>query len=166
MSTPPRLTSECYQGFGRYFLTICTEGRRQSFGSADCVDPVLLELLRTLVDYRFDGIAYCFMRDHFHGLVESTAQDCDFRKLVSMFKQRTAFAHKRATGKTLWQDGYFDRVLRREEATLDVVAYILDNPVRAGLCRDSRDYAFVGSTRYSVADLHDAIASRSVAWRP
>jgi REP element-mobilizing transposase RayT len=106
------------------------------------------------------------MRDHFHGLFESAAADCDFRKFVSMFKQRTAFAHKRAIGKTLWQRGYVDRVLRREEATLDVVACILDNPVRAGLCRDSRDYPFTGSTLYSVADLHDAIASRPVTWRP
>jgi len=66
----------------------------------------------------------------------------------------------------MWQYGYFDRVLRRDEATLNVVAYILANPVRAGLCRDSRDCAFVGSTLYSVADLHDAIASRPVTWRP
>jgi hypothetical protein len=30
--------------------------------------------------------------------------------------------------------GYFDRVLRDEEATLDVVSYIVLNPVKAGLC--------------------------------
>src|SRR2546430_4981997 len=156
MSTPPRLTPECYQGFGRYFLTICTDRRRDWFASADGVDRAVLELLRTVVDYRFEGTAYCFMRDHFHGLFESTAPDCDFRRFASMFKQRAAFAHKRARGALLWQRGYFDRVLRCEEATLDVVAYILANPVRAGLCRDSRDYPFSGSTLYSASDLHDA----------
>src|SRR5712692_12026960 len=142
MSTPPRLSSECYQGFGRYFLTICTEGRRELFASADCVDRVLLEPLRTLADYRFDGIAYCFMRDHFHGLFESTAPDRDFRKFVAMFKQRTAFAHKRAAGEILWQRGYFDRVLRCEEATLDVVAYIWTT-------RCGRDSAVIPATTRS-----------------
>jgi REP element-mobilizing transposase RayT len=173
MSTPPRLRSECYQGFGRFFLTICTYRRREWFASADCVGRVGIDLLRTSGDYRFDGIAYCFMRDHVHGLFESTAPDCDFRKFASMLKQRSAFAHKNATSEKLWQDGYFDRVLRREEATLDVVAYILENPVEAGLCRDSRDYPFIGSTLYSVEDLHDAVAARSrdrvsvaVIWRP
>jgi REP element-mobilizing transposase RayT len=112
MSTPPRLASECYRGFGRYFLTICTEARREWFASADCVDRVLIELLRTLAAYRFDGIAYCFMRDHFHGLFESTAPDCDFRRVASMFKQRTAFAQKRNRKKTL-----APRVLRSCAAT-------------------------------------------------
>jgi len=113
------------------------------------------------------------MRDHFHGLFESTAPDCDFRKFASMLKQRSAFAHKKATSEKLWQDGYFDRVLRREEATLDVVAYILENPVKGGLCRGSRDYPFMGSTRYSIGELHDAVAARwrdrasvAVIWRP
>ena len=113
------------------------------------------------------------MPDHFHGLFESTAPDCDFRKFVSMLKQRAAFAHKQATAQRLWQDGYFDRVLRRDEATLDVVTYILENPVVAGLCRDWRDYRFTGSTLYSMAELHESIEVRggdgvsvSVTWRP
>jgi hypothetical protein len=53
----------------------------------------------------------------------------------------------------LWQDGYFDRVLRHEEATLDVLRYIILNPVRGGLCTDPTEYALVGSGRYSVSDL-------------
>jgi REP element-mobilizing transposase RayT len=113
------------------------------------------------------------MPDHFHGLFESTAPDCDFRKFASMLKQCTAFAHKQATAQRLWQEGYFDRVLRRDEATLDVVAYILENPVVARLCRDWRDYRFTGSTRYSIDELRDSVEARgrdgvsvSVTWRP
>lgn len=76
------------------------------------------------------------MHDHLHALVEATAPECDFGRLASMFKQRSAFAHKLATGEGLWQESYFDRVLRGDESTLDVVAYILDNPVKAGYCQD------------------------------
>ena len=167
MSTPPRLSAECYQAFGRFFLTICTDRRRQTFASADCVSLARGELLRTLADYGFDATAYCFMLDHFHALVESTEPRCDFARFAAMFKQRSAFAHKRATGARLWQAGYFDRVLRRDEATPEVVAYIVDNPVRAGLSRDAREYPFIGSTRYSVTELLEAVAElRSRKWQP
>src|SRR5439155_10713803 len=133
---------------------------------AACVDRTRGELLRTAVDYRFAGIVYCFMPDHFHGLFETMASTCDFRKFANMFKQRSAFAHKSAAGDKLWQDGYFDRVLRREETTLDVIAYILDNPIRASLCSDPREYPYTGSTLYSIDVLWEAIAGRFVTWRP
>jgi putative transposase len=158
---PPRLVPECYRGSGRYFLTICTAERREFFTSSECVEQVTFDLLRTLTDYRFDGIAYGFMPDHFHGLFEATGSDCDFAKFACMFKQRSVFAQKRRTGSKLWQDGYFDRVLRREEATLDVVAYILENPVRAGLCTDPRQYPFLGSSVYSVEELFEAVGART-----
>ena len=158
---PPRLLPECYRGVGRYFLTISTHDRHECFKSRERVDGVTIELLRTLTDYRFEGIVHCFMPDHFHGLCEGTAPDCDFTKFTCMFKQRSAFAHKSFTGRNLWQDGYHDRVLRSDEATLDVVAYILENPVRAGLCTDFRQYPFVGSSVYSIEELFEWVGTRS-----
>jgi hypothetical protein len=49
--------------------------------------------------------------------------------------------------------GYFDRVLRREEATLAVVRYVLLNPVRAGLCVEPSEYPLLGSSQYAVSEL-------------
>jgi len=106
------------------------------------------------------------MADHFHGLFESLAEDCDFTKFVKMFKQRTAFQHKRSRGGKLWQDGFFDRILRTNESMLDVVAYVIGNPVKAGLCKEPRQHPYSGSSVYSLDELCDAVASRSsVAWR-
>ena len=62
-------------------------------------------------------------------------------------------------GARLWQDGYFDRLLRREEATCEVVGYIIGNPVRAGLCSDASRYPFSGSSRYTVGELIEMIQS-------
>jgi hypothetical protein len=61
----------------------------------------------------------------------------------------------------LWQEGYFERVLREEDTTLDVIAYILQNPVRAGLVGDPGAYPFSGSSLAGIGELLDA-----VAWRP
>jgi hypothetical protein len=64
-------------------------------------------------------------------------------------------------GKRLWQDGYFDRVLRDEDATLTVVSYIVLNPVKAGLCRATSDYPLLGSSRYELSELLTA-----TEWNP
>jgi putative transposase len=45
----------------------------------------------------------------------------------------------------VWQTESFDRVLRSSESLDAKVAYILDNPIRAGLASGSGDYAWTWS---------------------
>jgi hypothetical protein len=71
----------------------------------------------------------------------------------AVFKQRTGFEWKQRTGQTLWQEGYYDRVLRDEECSLDVISYIADNPVAAGLAPSMAEYPLFGSTEHSIEDL-------------
>ena len=87
------------------------------------------------------------MPDHVHILLDATAVDSDFRRLMNVWKQKTGFAYKRATGCRLWQSGYFDHVLRQDEDRLEMIAYLLANPLRAGLVQDIRDYPFLGIRR-------------------
>jgi REP element-mobilizing transposase RayT len=100
------------------------------------------------------------MPDHLHALLEAESEDSNFLKCVRMFKQRSAFSFRQRHGAFLWQEGFYDRTLRNEEQTLDVVAYILANPVRAGLCEDPLSYPLGGSGSYSMADLAAMIQSR------
>ena len=158
---PPRLDPRQYRGLRRYFLTICTHERRRWFTCHDRVDAVRTQLLRTASGYAFEVVAYCFMPDHLHVLAEGQDDSADFLKLASMFKQRSAYEHKNASGGRLWQDGYYDRILREEESNLAVAAYIIRNPVAAGICEDLRSYNGVGSSQYTIEQLLEA-----VAWRP
>jgi REP element-mobilizing transposase RayT len=97
------------------------------------------------------------MPDHVHLLTEGTTQESDLCRFVSSFKQSSGFMFSRERAGRLWQSGYYDRVLRDDEATVIVVRYILDNPVRAGLVMKFSDYPYSGSDRYSLQEL--AIAS-------
>jgi REP element-mobilizing transposase RayT len=97
------------------------------------------------------------MPDHVHVLIEGIAADSDLLKFTRMFRQRSGRFFRRQCGQYLWQEGFFDRFVRSEEATPTVVAYIIANPLRAGLCTDVRDYPFVGSGRFSLGELVDAI---------
>jgi REP element-mobilizing transposase RayT len=101
------------------------------------------------------------MPDHMHGLFEGTREDAHLKKFADMFKQRSGFAHKQATRRPLWQKGYFDRLLRDDDSTLDVITYIIANPV----CNDPKTYPYLGSTRYSIDELL-AVGSRPDTWRP
>ena len=149
----PRLKCFDYAGFNRYFLTICVRHRAREFVDAAAVSLALSQLSHTADAERFSVIAYCFMPDHLHALVEGLRPDADFRRFVRVFKQRSSFHWKRRTSSELWQRGYFEHVLRDDEDSFDVAKYILDNPVRAGLVATPQEYPFVGSPTMTVLDL-------------
>lgn len=150
---PPRLPTFTYTGFNRYFLTLCTYRRRHRFAADDVVESVLAQMRRAALMEKFAVIAYCFMPDHAHLLVEGRREDADLRRFVSRFKQRSGFRHRRLFQANLWQGGYYERVLRGEEDTASVASYVLLNPVRAKLVEDARSYRWSGSDVMSVGQL-------------
>jgi REP element-mobilizing transposase RayT len=97
----------------------------------------------------FSVLAYCFMPDHVHLLVEGRAEHADLKKFISAFKQQTGFAHKKATGNTLWQVSYYDRTLRSEDDLQVLADYVFMNPVKAGLVSDPYTYPLSGGSYFS-----------------
>jgi putative transposase len=153
---PGRLPGVSYVGIQRYFLTLCTCNRKKWFQDAAVVDQVRSQLTRIASDLQFAVPAHCLMPDHAHLLVEGTTPTSDLQQFVVSFKQKTGFEFAANRNTRLWQDGYYDRILRSDEATLTVVRYILENPVRAGLVARFSDYSFSGSDRYSLEELAEA----------
>jgi REP element-mobilizing transposase RayT len=89
------------------------------------------------------------MPDHLHLLLEGIREDADLKKVVRLAKQYSGFYFKQQTRNSLWQRYGHERVLRDDEATATVIRYIIENPVRAGLVSDIRDYPFWGSEVYT-----------------
>src|SRR5438105_8735972 len=147
MGRARRLAGFDYVGPYAYFLTICTFERVCWFADDACAREATAQLLRTSLDYRFETIAYCFMPDHLHALVAGISSDSDFRRFTAMFKQRSAFNHLNCRRGRLWQEGYFERTLREDEKIETVAAYIIGNPLRAGLCDVYGNYPHLGSSR-------------------
>ena len=140
---------------------MCTFQRRRYFTADACVQMVREHLLQTASEQAAEITAYCFMPDHLHVLAEGSTETADLISLATMFRNRSGTTYRRRSGGRLWQEGYFDRVLRNSEATYDVVRYIIANPVRAGLCHEAASYPYSGSSRYSLDDL-----TASVHWEP
>jgi len=157
----PRLHTNLYVGLQRYFLTFCTADRRRWFVDSKHVDPVREQILLAAQGLDMEITAYGFMPDHVHLLVEGTTESADACAFGHQAKQRSGFVFSRAFGARLWQPSYYDHILRENENALSVARYIFDNPVVAGLVESPRDYPFLGSERYSIDDILDAIA-----WQP
>jgi putative transposase len=149
----PRLRGFSYRGMHRYFLTICVEHRDCVFTDMAPIEPVRTALQRTAIDFDIAVIAYCFMPDHLHVLVEGTSERANLREFVRVFKQRSSFQWKRRHGQTLWQRSYFEHVLRGEEDTVAVARYLLSNPVRAGMVSSPEEYPLLGSMTMELRDL-------------
>ena len=92
------------------------------------------------------------MPDHVHALVTS-AEGGDIDRFVRAAKQHSGFAYARRTGARLWQEGYYDHALRSEESERAVIAYIVANPLRAGLVERVEEYPYWGSVKWSRAEL-------------
>jgi putative transposase len=157
VSRPPRIPGFTYRGPYRYFLTFCTRKRTRAFEEESIVISTLSHFQRTGADEGFAILAFCFMPDHAHLLVEGTREDADLQRFAKLAKQRSGAGYRLSYGSALWQEGYYDRVLRREEDSRIVARYILDNPVRARLVTSPAEYAFSGSALWSTADLLESV---------
>jgi putative transposase len=158
------LRSFDYIGIYRYFLTFCTHERRAYFLSAGHVALVREQFLRTAREADVALIVYCFMPDHVHLLVEGLRVDADLRRFVKTAKQYSGFYFQQRRHERLWQRYGYERVLRNEDATPDVVRYIIANPVRAAIVASPEEYAFWGSTIYSREELLEYARTGTGSW--
>jgi putative transposase len=150
---PPHHPKISYIGRERFFLTFCTEERAPTFVDAANVDLAQLQILRASIEEAFEITAYCFMPDHLHILMEGLEEGSDLRVFIKSAKQYSGYYFKQQTGKKLWQRYGYEHALRGDIERAATIRYILDNPLRAGLACDPADYPFLGSSRYTVAEL-------------
>jgi putative transposase len=149
-----RLKGFDYKGFFRYFVTICTYNKEWVFKNDLLLVEWLIDILREKSNaFGFKVWVYCFMPDHLHLLIEGKDNNSDMRRFISSYKQSTGFSYKKKTGQQLWQINYYEHVLRREEDTMNVVRYILNNPVRKELVVDFRKYKSLGSFEFDLLTL-------------
>ena len=150
---PDHLHGFSYIGYQRYSLTFCTKDRKKRFVSKDAVDLVLAQISRAATEQAFAILAYCFMPDHVHLLVEGRAEHSDCRQFIARAKQYSGFYFSKAFHEPLWQRYSFEHIVRDSEKSTTVARYILQNPLRAGLVANISDYPFVGSLEWSLPEL-------------
>ena len=153
MARPRRVVGFSYRGVVRYFLTICTRKRLKAFRDDTTAANTLGHFRRIAKDERFAILAYCVMPDHVHFLVEGQAAESDFRRFVRRAKQHSGAAYALSCDEPLWQDGYYERILRDDSDAAEFARYIVWNPVRAGLVLMPEQYLYLGSDAWPIEEL-------------
>ena len=142
-----RLRGYDYRQPGTYFVTICTNARYRFFD-----EPYLRRIAERhweSLPERFDGIAldaWIVMPDHMHALLtiaRNPAEEAEPSTAHLLARSLGAFiltykslvtrnAHKLNIfgGHSLWQRGYWERVIRDDQELNVVRQYIRDNPKR------------------------------------
>lgn len=104
------------------------------------------DALRHFDGQRYRLIAWCIMPNHVHILMETFAP---IARIVQGWKSvtaRWALAHNEELSlgipdsKHLWMRDYWDRYIRNDGHLENVVLYIHQNPVNAGLCERAEDW--------------------------
>jgi putative transposase len=127
-----RLDREIYTGPAAFAVTVVTWQRERTFIDPAVVSPYEKQLDDAAQANRFSLLAYCFMPDHLHLLVEGS-EGSDLPHFMKSFKQRSSFEYKQRFGTPLWQRSYHDHILRTDAEIEPQIAYIMNNPVEAGL---------------------------------
>jgi putative transposase len=166
MSRPRRLPHFDYLGVQRYFLTICTLDRARYFIAADPVKLVVDQILRIAVQEAMAIPVYLLMPDHAHLLVDGENDAADLKAFMKLAKQHSCYQFKKEYRKHLWQDGYYEHVLRDAEKSEEVIEYIVSNPVRGKLVENPADYPYWGSTVYTREEVLDFIGWASHRYKP
>ena len=123
-----------------YLLTAIIHNRRPVFAEWQIGRLLVAEMRAAEACGLVQSLAWVVMPDHLHWLV--TLQSGELPALVQGIKGRSAITVNRALGiqGQLWQKGFHDHALRKDEDLQVVARYIVANPLRAGLVKQIGDY--------------------------
>ncbi|MCV4286012.1 REP-associated tyrosine transposase [Pseudomonas capsici] len=124
-----------------YLVTATTLGREPIFKDWLLGRLLVNEPRRAHEMELVHSLAWVVMPDHMHWLFELRTDSLP--RVIQRVKSRSAIALNKSCKRTgqLWQDGYHDRAIRREQDILTVARYIVANPERAGLVSNIREYS-------------------------
>ena len=132
-----------YSESGRIYLVTTVTHKRQPFFA----DFYTGRLIVNAMYYRHktglvNSLAFVVMPDHVHWLFGLCVEH-KLANVMQSFKSYTArrvnLRHDRSR-EAVWQAGYHDHAVRREEDVRDLARYVVENPRRAGLVSKIGDY--------------------------
>lgn len=124
-----------------YLVTTLTRQRLPLFTDLHCGRLVVREMHKLDQGGLVDSLAFVLMPDHLHWLfsLRQGTLAVLMQRLKGSSSRQVNLCHGRP-GRQIWQAGYHDHALRREEDMRAVARYVVANPLRAGLVNRIGDY--------------------------
>ena len=123
---------------GVYLITFVTNSRETLFTDLTTARLVISSLRKSK---GAETLCFVVMPDHVHWLLQLRPHG-ELSSTISGVKSASARRINRHLGRSghIWQDGYHDYALRREDDIREAARYIVANPLRAGLVKSVAQY--------------------------
>src|SRR5437762_4165901 len=120
-----------------YFVTICVADRKTVLAN-DATFSALKKAVAKLQEWTV--LAAILMPDHLHAIVSPIrGREAKVGNFSGALKR---WIRKELLASWQWQPGCFDRLLRSDESLHEKWRYLEENPVRAGLVTNSKDWPY------------------------
>lgn len=112
-----------------YFVTWCLHRRQADLIPAE--RDLVVEVLRHFEGLRFVLHGFVVMNDHVH-VVVTPSRGRPLEQVVHSWKSVSAWRLQREHGRrgAIWQNEYYDRLLRNAGERTQKIRYVLQNPIR------------------------------------
>ena len=125
-----------------YLITTVTHCRAPIFCSFDITRLLIREMRTTCEQLAIEMLAWVVMHDHLHWMfVLNRSAVSEVVRYVKGTSAHSINIYRGYTGQ-VWQKGFHDHAIRKEEDIRAVARYIIANPLRAGLVENIGDYPF------------------------
>jgi len=136
---------------GLYFVTCVTRERKPLFGDPANIALLSSTLHRVLELHPFRMIAYAYMPDHLHLLIQ-LAEVTHNSQVMHSLKRNYTLNHKRKHGITvatsLWQPSFREHLITDDNDLAKHIDYIHYNPIKHGLAKEYGAYPHTSYSAY------------------
>jgi len=144
---PPRL-NQIYATYPTplYFVTFNTEQRSPILANQP-VHAAFVSAAETAYSKGATVGRYVIMPDHVHLFIRIGTNARLGLSVTCLKRSITKCVHESTPGLHVWQEGFFDHLIRNAESYAEKWEYVYQNPVRAGLVNDPKEWPYQGEFR-------------------
>jgi REP element-mobilizing transposase RayT len=119
----------------------------KSAGACYLANPEVAAIIKDHI-FRYEQVAYTveawvIMPNHIH-MALRIMEDSKLSSIIKQFKGASAHAVNKLLQRSgsFWEKDYFDSYARNEQDEANIIRYIENNPVKAGLCQEPEDWQY------------------------
>ncbi len=143
-----RLDEEYRRYFGKFDNLLHKSKDNHFLKNEECAEAVA-ESLHFWDGKRIELYSYCIMSNHVHAVINVYEKDENGKELYlqDIMESVKKYSAKKCNkilerNGQFWQNETYDRIIRNRGELFRIISYILDNPVKAGLCQNRNEWKF------------------------
>ncbi|MCP4161255.1 MAG: transposase, partial [Deltaproteobacteria bacterium] len=144
-----------------YFFTVVTHNRRKILTLPENAELLREAFKKVKIKFPFIIDAFILLPDHFHCIWTLPKNDLDFstrfRQIKSYFTReyRKRIQNLNISDIKIWQNRFWEHLIRDEEDMITHVEYIHYNPVKHNFVKAPKDWPYSSFHKYARNGLYD-----------